>query len=76
MEARGGNGDIASLARLAAELVALRPDILIGIGSSETKAFSQPQAKSQSSSLRLLIPSAMASLTALLVRAGILPEQH
>jgi len=38
IEARSANGDIASLPRLAAELVALRPDILIGIGSGETKA--------------------------------------
>jgi len=37
-EIRSANGDISSLPRLAAELVALRPDILIGIGSTETKA--------------------------------------
>jgi len=38
IEVRSANGDIASLPRLAAELVALRPDILIGFGSTETKA--------------------------------------
>jgi putative ABC transport system substrate-binding protein len=38
IEALSANGDIASLPRLAAELVTLRPDILIGIGSTETKA--------------------------------------
>jgi putative tryptophan/tyrosine transport system substrate-binding protein len=32
------NGDLASLPRLAAELVALRPDVLIAAGSDETKA--------------------------------------
>jgi putative tryptophan/tyrosine transport system substrate-binding protein len=32
------NGDLASLPRLAAELVALRPDVLIANGSDETKA--------------------------------------
>ena len=32
------NGDLASLPRLAAELVALRPDVLIAVGSNETKA--------------------------------------
>jgi hypothetical protein len=41
---------------LAAEFVALRPDILIGIGSGETKPLNQPRAKSQSSSLSLLNP--------------------
>ena len=38
VEERFGNGDLASLPRLAAELVALRPDVLIGVGSDETKA--------------------------------------
>ena len=32
------NGDLASLPRLAAELVALRPDVLIAVGSTEAKA--------------------------------------
>ncbi len=36
--ARSCNGDLASLPRLAAELVALRPDVLIAIGSQEAKA--------------------------------------
>jgi putative ABC transport system substrate-binding protein len=35
---RSGNGDLASLPRLAAELVALRPDVLIAVGSTEAKA--------------------------------------
>jgi len=34
----GRFGDLASLSHLAAELVALRPDVLIGGGSDETKA--------------------------------------
>ena len=38
IEVRSSNGDLASLPRLAAELVALRPDVLIAIGSDETKA--------------------------------------
>jgi ABC transporter substrate binding protein len=36
--ARSSNGDLASLPRLAAELVALRPDVLIAPGSTEAKA--------------------------------------
>ena len=36
--ARSCNGDLASLPRLAAELVALRPDVLIAVGSTEAKA--------------------------------------
>jgi putative ABC transport system substrate-binding protein len=36
--ARSCNGDIASLPRLAAELVALRPDVLIAVSSTEAKA--------------------------------------
>ena len=36
--ARSSNGDLASLPRLAAELVALRPDVLIAVGSTEAKA--------------------------------------
>jgi putative tryptophan/tyrosine transport system substrate-binding protein len=35
---RSSNGDLASLPRLAAELVALRPDVLIALGSTEAKA--------------------------------------
>jgi putative ABC transport system substrate-binding protein len=35
---RSCNGDFASLPRLAAELVALRPDVLIAVGSTEAKA--------------------------------------
>jgi ABC-type uncharacterized transport system substrate-binding protein len=38
IEIRSSNGDIASLPRVAAELVALRPDVLIANGSDETKA--------------------------------------
>ena len=38
IEIRSSNGDLASLPRLAAELVALRPDVLIANGSDETKA--------------------------------------
>jgi putative ABC transport system substrate-binding protein len=38
IEVRSGNGDLASLPRAAAELVALQPDILIAIGSNEAKA--------------------------------------
>jgi putative ABC transport system substrate-binding protein len=36
---RSSNGGLASLPRLAAELVALQPDVLIANGSDETKAF-------------------------------------
>jgi hypothetical protein len=36
---RSSNGDLASLPQLAAELVALQPDVLIANGSDETKAF-------------------------------------
>jgi putative tryptophan/tyrosine transport system substrate-binding protein len=36
--ARSSNGDLASLPALAAELVALRPDVLIAAGSTEAKA--------------------------------------
>jgi putative ABC transport system substrate-binding protein len=39
IEIRSSNGEIAGLPRLAAELVALRPDVLIAVGSDETKAF-------------------------------------
>jgi putative ABC transport system substrate-binding protein len=38
LEHREGGGNIANLPRLAAELVTLRPDVLIGGGSDETKA--------------------------------------
>jgi hypothetical protein len=38
IEVRSSQGDPAGLPRVAAELVALRPDILIGIGSNEAKA--------------------------------------
>jgi putative tryptophan/tyrosine transport system substrate-binding protein len=38
IEIRSSNGDLASLPRLAAELVALRPDVLISPGSTEAKA--------------------------------------
>jgi putative tryptophan/tyrosine transport system substrate-binding protein len=38
LELRDGGGNIANLPRLAAELVTLRPDVLIGAGSDETKA--------------------------------------
>jgi putative ABC transport system substrate-binding protein len=36
--ARSSDNDLASLPRLAAELVALRPDVLIAVGSTEAKA--------------------------------------
>ena len=36
--ARSSNGDLASLPRLAAELVALRPDVLIAVDSTTAKA--------------------------------------
>jgi putative ABC transport system substrate-binding protein len=39
LEIRWGYGDLAKLPQLAAELVALRPDVLIANGSDETKAF-------------------------------------
>jgi putative ABC transport system substrate-binding protein len=35
---RNANGDVASMPRLAAELVALQPDVLIGQGSNEAIA--------------------------------------
>ena len=38
LEGRFANSDLASLPRLAAELVALRPDVLIARGSTEAKA--------------------------------------
>ena len=38
IEIRSSNGDLASLPRLAAELVALRPDVLIALGVREAKA--------------------------------------
>jgi putative tryptophan/tyrosine transport system substrate-binding protein len=38
IEERYGNGNAASLRRLATELVELRPDVLIAISSAETKA--------------------------------------
>jgi putative tryptophan/tyrosine transport system substrate-binding protein len=38
LEIRYGTGDPASLPRLAAELVTLRPDVLIAVSSDETKA--------------------------------------
>ena len=38
LEIRHGSGDPASMPRLAVELVALRPDVLIAVGSDETKA--------------------------------------
>jgi hypothetical protein len=40
IEIRSSQDGLASLPRLAAELVALRPDILIAVGSDETKALS------------------------------------
>src|SRR5689334_20737226 len=33
-----GTGDVAILPRVATELVALHPDVLIGVGSTEAKA--------------------------------------
>jgi putative tryptophan/tyrosine transport system substrate-binding protein len=38
IEIRQSQGDLASLPRLAAELVALRPDVLIAVASNEAKA--------------------------------------
>jgi putative ABC transport system substrate-binding protein len=38
LEQRSANFDLASLPRLAADLVALRPDVLVAVGSDETKA--------------------------------------
>jgi putative ABC transport system substrate-binding protein len=38
IEMRSSQGDLASLPRVAAELVALRPDVLIAVASDETKA--------------------------------------
>jgi hypothetical protein len=38
IEERHGNGDAASLPPLATELVALPPDVLIAVGTTETKA--------------------------------------
>jgi putative tryptophan/tyrosine transport system substrate-binding protein len=38
IEIRSSQGDPAGLPRVAAELVSLRPDVLIGVGSSEAKA--------------------------------------
>jgi putative ABC transport system substrate-binding protein len=38
LEGRFANGDLASLPRLAAQLVALQPDVLITPGSTEAKA--------------------------------------
>ena len=38
LEIRHGSGDLAKLPQLAAELVALRPNVLIGNASDETKA--------------------------------------
>jgi putative ABC transport system substrate-binding protein len=38
MEARFANGDSSLIPRLAAELVARRPDVIVATGSSETKA--------------------------------------
>jgi putative ABC transport system substrate-binding protein len=38
IELRTSQGDLASLPRLAAELVALRPAVLVGMGSDATKA--------------------------------------
>jgi putative tryptophan/tyrosine transport system substrate-binding protein len=38
IEVRSGGGDLANLSQVAAELVAPRPDMLIGFGSSEAKA--------------------------------------
>jgi putative tryptophan/tyrosine transport system substrate-binding protein len=38
IEDRWGNGDPTSLPRVAAELVALRPDVLVAVGSGEAKA--------------------------------------
>jgi putative ABC transport system substrate-binding protein len=39
IEMRHGSGDLAKLPRLAAELVALRPDVLVASATIETKAF-------------------------------------
>ena len=38
IEMRSSNGDLASFPRLAAELVALRPDVLVAGGTIEAKA--------------------------------------
>jgi putative tryptophan/tyrosine transport system substrate-binding protein len=38
LEQRSANFDLARLPRLAADLVALRPDVLVAVGSDETKA--------------------------------------
>lgn len=38
MDARFANGDFSNIPRLAVELVALRPDVIVATGSSETKA--------------------------------------
>jgi putative tryptophan/tyrosine transport system substrate-binding protein len=38
IEIRSGNGHLANLTRAAAELVALRPDILVAVASTEAKA--------------------------------------
>jgi putative ABC transport system substrate-binding protein len=38
IETRSSNGDLASLPRLAAELVALQPNVLVAVGSTEAKA--------------------------------------
>jgi putative ABC transport system substrate-binding protein len=39
VDARFASGDFSNIPRLAAELVALRPDVIVATGSSETKAF-------------------------------------
>ena len=57
LEHREGGGNIANLPRLAAELVTLRPDVLIGGGSDETKA----TATFRSSLWHRPIPSVMVS---------------
>src|SRR3954468_12509173 len=38
VEERWANGDFSALPHLAADLVALRPDVIVSTGSSETKA--------------------------------------
>jgi ABC-type uncharacterized transport system substrate-binding protein len=39
VEARFANGDFLIIPRLAAELVAQQPDVIVATGSSEAKAF-------------------------------------
>jgi putative ABC transport system substrate-binding protein len=46
-EIRSGFGDQAKLPALAAELVALRPDVLVAAATIETKAFQAATATSR-----------------------------